>query len=145
MHLHHPRTEQPVPSWLNRMAGGVHSAMTTYKAASLSMHQLSEQLHNGWKWMASGGAVPAQLHACQSTPTLPSEGRLAAPVAPPRRGQDVLLEGTLGVVRDDGDDDGRDDQGDALPSCLSPADGRLAAAKSAPVLRERAHKSIARP
>lgn len=143
------------------MAGGVHSAISTYKAASLSMHQLSEQLHNGWKWMASGGAVPPQLHACYSTPTLPSqEGRLTATVVPPRRGQDMVLEGTLGCDVVNQEEEGNvqgDVQGDVHivdaghvgdgegASCFSPGQGKLAATRSAPVLRDEALRSIARP
>lgn len=146
-------TEHPVPSWLNRMAGGVHSAISTYKAASLSMHHLSEQLHSGWKWMASAGAVPPQLHACYSTPTLPSQGeeRLTSTVAPPRRGQDMLLEGTLGegtlsdeeYTTEEKTDPGHHGTVDGS-SWFSPAD-RLPTTKSAPVLREEAFQSIARP
>lgn len=160
-HVH--STEHPVPTWLNRMAGGVHSAITTYKAASLSMHHLSEQLHSGWKWMASATAGPPQLHACYSTPTLPSQepGRHTSVVCavPPRRGQDVLLEGTLGcsgtaaACQDDddeeeedgavNDDKGHVDNGDSR-SCLSPGD-RLTATRSAPMLRDAAYRGVARP
>lgn len=97
-------TEEPVPHWLNRMAGGVESAINTYRAASLSMQSLSDTLHQSWRWMA-GGATHAQLHSSKSTPVLPGPrhggsghvGGGAHMTCPPRTAQDALLDGTIGV------------------------------------------------